>query len=152
MKSFFVITLALFFAICFSCSTDTKQNNSSDPQNIAVDTVLKIKKKSIKNPDGKYTEVYPSGIKKMEGNHAKGKRTGIWMAWYENGMLWSQGYYLHGMRHGFSALYYSNGRVRAEGAYRHDKRSGTWSFFSEDGKLIKEVNYDQGIEIKTENP
>lgn len=102
---------------------------------------------SVQN--GISTQRYPNGRKKIEGYMANGKRTGNWMAWYENGILWSQGNYLEGKRNGYAALYYPDGKLRAEGSYKNDKKTGLWRFFLENGSLQKEIDFDKNPSSET---
>lgn len=108
----------------------------------------KTEKKATPPPDnttvqnGPYTEYYPNGTKKMEGNMKNGKRDGVWKAYYKNGSVWSIGFYINGLRDGIGVVFYENGQKYMEGEYKNDKQFGKWSFYSDKGEVIKDTTFN----------
>ncbi|HOY38346.1 MAG: hypothetical protein KBB11_09390 [Bacteroidales bacterium] len=89
-------------------------------------------------------QYYENGHRKMEGGYSNGKRSGKWIAWYENDTVWSYGYYRNGLRHGVSAVYFPNGQKYYDKSYFNDTAEGKWTFYNEQGKLVGEAFYHNG--------
>ena len=93
-------------------------------------------------PGGKHLEHYGDGKLKIEGQYdMEGKRTGLWISWYETGLKWSESYYIKGKRNGHSLTFYPNGKIRYIGEYKDDVQTGRWTFYDDEGNVTKEENY-----------
>lgn len=95
--------------------------------------------------DVKYQkQFYQSGKIFIEGALNNERRTGKWVAWYENDIIWSVGYYKEGLKSGASNVYYENGQIRYTKNYEQDVAEGLWEFFDEEGTLLNKVMYENG--------
>ena len=114
---------------------------------VLVLTACENKEKEEKKPYVRNTEevleVYPNGVKKMEGKLVNGERHGEWKYYYNNGFLWSEGKYWYGKRKGYSVVYYESGKKKIEGNYKEDEKVGIWKLWNPDGSLNKTINMDQ---------
>ncbi|HLP12322.1 MAG TPA: hypothetical protein VK177_10360 [Flavobacteriales bacterium] len=139
VKNILVIA-ALPVFILVGCG-NKKQGNEPEKHQ-GMDTSKKEAPK--KNPgivDGPYTENYPNGQLKIQGEFKNGTRFGHWKAFYENGSLQSECYYEDGKMNGKSATFYKNGRVRYIGYYKWNEPSGTWEFYDTTGTLATKKEY-----------
>lgn len=55
-----------------------------------------------------------------------------------------------GLKHGTFKEYYKNGNMKIKGKYKHDLPDGKWKYYTEDGGLAFEKEFEEGIELKTE--
>lgn len=81
---------------------------------------------------------------RFAGELIKGKRNGLWKAYYKNGSLWSEGEFKNGLGEGYSHVYHTNGKVSTMGFYTNDNPSGVWQYFNEQGTMTHEIDYTQG--------
>lgn len=128
---------SLSLLIFISCSGNRNDKNAegieSNSEAIQEQSLTgeNIIHKSTKN----YQEFYDNGALKIEGdNDINGKRSGLWVSYYENGIKWSETYYRKGLKDGHSLTFYPNGQVRFIGEYKEDVKTGDWVFNNEDGQ------------------
>lgn len=137
----FLITYSLFL---FSCSSDTKENKTTENA-ASTDTATQgLTGVTENNPpvvNGEYTTKYPSGIVKMKGYYIKGKREGQWTGFFESGKLQSEGFFKNGLRDGKAIVYYENGQIYYSGYYKNGKEVGKWIFYDQQGKQVNQKDY-----------
>jgi len=135
-----LITCFIIAGFMISCNTnENKKDNLTQKDSIAGAGIQKAEE-AVK-PDGVEEIFYPNGKTKTIGEYKDGKRTGEWLAWYENGVPWSQAHFENGLKNGESIVYYPNGQKRYIGYYNNDEKTGVWKFFDEQGKLIKTEDF-----------
>jgi antitoxin component YwqK of YwqJK toxin-antitoxin module len=135
------IFIALALSAFILCGCGGKKTGSNDGSASTKDSA---KTTAIKKPemvDGPYTEKFPSGQVKIEGEIKNGTRFGHWKAFYENGTLQSECYYEDGKLNGKSATFYENGRIRYIGYYKWNEPTGTWEFYDTTGVLANKKEY-----------
>lgn len=90
---------------------------------------------------------YSDSIIKAKGKYLKGKRNGIWAAFYRNGSIKTSGYITDSSFYGKWQFYHENGIRKAKGKFKYTvddidstllilKMSGKWKFWNDSGKLI----------------
>ena len=85
--------------------------------------------------NGKYTEYYDNGQKKMEGTWINRKLDGLWTLWHVNGQKYSEATYKAGELDGLLTKWDNNGQKYLEETYK-------------DGKMISSKCWDEdGNEI-----
>lgn len=94
---------------------------------------------------GKWTQYYPSGAKKSEGDYQDGLRENTWKFYAETGELIQEGAYREGEFHGNWKWYYLDGRVHRDESYRLGKPNGMFREWDRQGKLIVNGEYDLGL-------
>lgn len=93
-------------------------------------------------------QYYENGSVRIEGLLVNNKRSGKWVAWYENKEMWSICNYNDGRRHGLNETFYENGVLRYSKTFNNDTVDGSWTFYDENSVKIGEVVYCKGVEIK----
>ncbi len=81
---------------------------------------------SVPKKNGQWTEFYPGGQKKFEGNCLMDKLNGKYTE------------------------YYQNGKIKAKGEYMNNKMNGMWTFYNQDGSEDREQSgrYSMGKKMK----
>ena len=77
--------------------------------------------KTLKNGivwNGKWTEWYENGQKKLEGTFKDGERDGLYTFWYDNVQKQFEGIYKEGERNGLSTNWYENGQKKVEVSFK----------------------------------
>ncbi len=86
---------------------------------------------------GAWTEWYPSGNKKTEGQYDRGVSTGKFTWWYENGQEQAEGEYEAGQKTGTWTTWHSNGLKESLGEYKAGKLVTKLMHWAADGKLVE---------------
>ena len=85
---------------------------------------------------GEWTVIYhESGKKAREGRIWKGRRHGMWKAWYGNGELRYEGRIEDYQRVGVWKNYFESGKLRSEGLIAGGRPSGPWKVWFANGQL-----------------
>ena len=86
------------------------------------------------------------GIKKGQGMvDSAGKKTGLWVLFYETGDTLAIGQYRNDKRTGKWRFFYRNGSLMEQGQYRDGRPDGVWTWFYPDGRLLIKENYASGV-------
>jgi antitoxin component YwqK of YwqJK toxin-antitoxin module len=130
--------------------------------------------------NGNYIEYYPSQEVKKHLFYKDGVVQGKVVYYYEDGMLMKEGEYAEIGKAKVWHQYYPNGVLKSEGSYliieipdekmseamseiseefvdtwvtlnSLEVKDGVWKHYSKTGEIIKEVAYDKGVIVKTEN-
>lgn len=117
-----IILLLLFFLTCFGGSLSAQDYNRTDSKG---------------RRQGLWTDFYPNGQKRYEGQFKNDLCTGEFKYYDEQGrLIATNDFDKSGMR-ALNKSYASNGTLIATGYYLHQKKDGEWRYFSKDnGKLI----------------
>ena len=94
--------------------------------------------------EGKQSEFYESGNKKLESEFKNDRETGTWTVYFDNGKISTTFSYLDGQLNGPVVINDDKGTKIVEGNYRGGKEDGKWIFYDESGKVKKEENYIAG--------
>ncbi len=86
---------------------------------------------------GVWTEWYPSGNKKTEGQYDRGVAVGRITWWYENGQEQAEGEFEAGQKTGTWITWHSNGLKESLVEYKAGKRVSKILEWSADGKLVE---------------
>ena len=86
---------------------------------------------------GLWTEWYPSGNKKTEGQYDRGVAVGKITWWYENGQEQAEGEFEAGQRNGTWITWHSNGLKQSLVEYKAGKPVTKMLEWSADGKLVE---------------
>jgi hypothetical protein len=86
---------------------------------------------------GPWTEWYPSGNKKTEGQYDRGVKTGKFTWWYENGQAQAEGEFDAGQKTGTWITWHPNGLKESLGQYKAGKLVTKWLHWTAGGKLIE---------------
>ncbi|HYG41043.1 MAG TPA: hypothetical protein VD908_20600 [Cytophagales bacterium] len=76
-----------------------------------------------------------------KGEVKDGKKTGIWLCYYDDGKVMQEGLYSDDMKNGSWRFFHSNGKVALEGNYVNDVEKGQWKVFDEEGKQVDVIEY-----------
>lgn len=68
-------------------------------------------------------------LRSAEGSWESGKRSGLWVEWYENGNPKTRGSYTQGVKEGLWTTFHPDGGRAAEGHYVAGVEQGTWTFW-----------------------
>ncbi len=131
--------LLVVVSICIYTGCKPNDKNTSLKKDDNADAFIML------NKTGK-DSVFYDGSKQLRfaGELIKGKRNGLWKAYYKNGNLWSEGVFKNGIGEGYSHVFHANGKVSTMGFYTNDAPSGVWQYFNEDGTMTHEIDYTQG--------
>jgi len=99
--------------------------------------------------DGVFETKYPNGQLKLTGNVIAGKRSGLWVSYFENGVKQSENEYSNGVLEGKAATFYPNAQLMYLGNYKNGKYHGDWVYFNQDGTPKKKIVYEYGEAIRT---
>ncbi len=119
---------------------------------------------------GKFTAYYENEQLQAIGNYEEGNLTGAWKAYYDNGKLYEEGIYFNGLPNGTWNLYHQNGQIFQKRIWEQGKLmdvnscfdvegveqncgtlnngSGYVNLYDEDGKLLRQVNFVNGVEVE----
>jgi len=89
--------------------------------------------------NGKSIWWHDNGIKREEGTKTNGKKTGHWIAWYENGKIMHDLFYRNDTV--YQHAWYDNGKKELQGALYNNKGAGQWYTWFDNGQLHKDVFY-----------
>jgi antitoxin component YwqK of YwqJK toxin-antitoxin module len=98
---------------------------------------------------GVWTEWYPSGNKKTEGQYDRGVAVGKFTWWYENGQEKAEGEFDAGQKNGAWVTWHPNGLKESLGEYKAGKLVTKWLHWSADGKLVESR---ENQETQTQTP
>lgn len=73
---------------------------------------------------GGYTEYYPNGQKRVDGQFIFGQPTGIIRNWYENGQLWEETTYNNEQNFVSEVRWYENGQMSFSCSYQNGQQIG----------------------------
>ena len=103
--------------------------------------------KTLKNGivwNGKWTEWYENGQKKLEGTFKDGERDGLVTSWFENGQKGWEGTYKDGEPDGLVTQWKANGQKKLEGTFKDGERDGLYTFWYDNGQKQFEGIYKEG--------
>ncbi len=86
---------------------------------------------------GRWTEWYPSGNKRTEGEFDRGVTVGKISWWYENGQMQAEGEYEAGKKNGTWITWHPNGLKESVVEYKAGKRMSDGLEWTADGKVIE---------------
>jgi len=86
---------------------------------------------------GIWTEWYPGGNKKTEGEYDHGVAIGKFTWWYENGQKQAEGDYENGQKSGVWTTWHANGLKETQAEYKVGKLVSKLMTWSANGKLIE---------------
>lgn len=78
--------------------------------------------------------------------YLNGKEHGIWKRFYANGKLQQRREFDHGKKTGMYIGWWENGNKKLNYFFENDEYNGVCREWNADGKLIKEMNYKMGYE------
>ncbi len=87
-----------------------------------------------------YTEFYPSGGRKVEGENRNGKSEGEWSYYYETGELEAVGNFKNGVKTEEWIYYYKSSQKAALGSYQNGYKQGKWTYYHENGTVSRQGN------------
>ena len=126
----FLLILQVRFTAC-SGQTNPESHTSSSPT--TADTVAPKEEATVLpnqynngQKEGLWTDVYPNGQLKSEGNYKNGLKEGLHKGWSEDGTLTLEGFYQNGKANGVMKWYHEKGHLAGEGKMVDDKRVGPW--------------------------
>jgi len=99
--------------------------------------------------NGNYTERHPNGIIKVSGKFRKGLYDGNWKYYDDKGIIVGEGKF--SMGEGVLYGYYWNGKMKREVPYVKNEKDGKEIWYCEDGTVEKEVLYENGRVVGTDN-
>ena len=79
-------------------------------------------------------------------NFVDGKEQGVWKKFYDNGSLKEKRSFENGRKTGEYVAYWENGLQQLQYFFENDVYEGTCREWNRDGTLIKEMNYKNGYE------
>ncbi len=101
--------------------------------------------------DGKWTEWYDNGQKKLEGFYKKYNKSGKWTEWFDNGQKKIEGPYKDNNKNEKWTEWFDNGQKESEGGYiigvesdlygNKSLRDGIWIHWNYNGQRISKENY-----------
>jgi antitoxin component YwqK of YwqJK toxin-antitoxin module len=95
--------------------------------------------------NGPFEQWYPSGSKFIEGQYAKGQRTGEWKVLHENGKLNKIEKYVDGKLDGRWTVYREDGAPDRQVSFHAGQRDGHWNYFDTTGQQkTAEEEYSDG--------
>jgi TonB family protein len=97
--------------------------------------------------DGLIKNHYPNGIVESEINFSNNIREGEAKFYYEDGTLKEERLYINGRVEGLVKIYYPNGNLKELINIEDGKREGPTSVFDEEGIYLKDIFFDQGIQV-----
>lgn len=146
-----IIYIAILgFVLATGCKTNEKEERIEQPEQKQENNKVNINvpnQDAITINDGPFLDKYSNGIVKMKGEIVKGKKDGIWTAYFPSGVKQSESKYTNGVLDGKSAIFYENGNLRMAGYYDDGKRDGVWRLYKEDGSFDKQINYKDGKKL-----
>lgn len=98
--------------------------------------------------DGRYVQMYPSGVLKAEIRFENGKENGPAKFFYENGNLQARAEYKNGLLNGSLFSYSPEGKLLSEQNYRDGLLDGLFAEYSADGQIKTRTFYARGQKIE----
>ena len=107
--------------------------------------------KHLLKKHGWWTEHYPTGEKKWEGEYVDGLRHGRWRSWYRTGELYAEADYEGGRPVGPYTEWHANGNRKLEAFYKKGKREGVVTSWHVGGALEsrEEMRHGQRHGLRT---
>lgn len=111
---------------CFSAKQSRTSSSPSTADTIASEEEATVLPNHNNNgqKEGLWTDVYPNGQLKSEGNYKNGMKEGLHKEWSEDGTLTLEGFYQNGKANGLMKWYHEKGHLAGEGKMEDDKRIG----------------------------
>lgn len=134
----------LFLLVLLSCSAGVKKEVTESYRNGNPKLEKHFQSTNGESILIKEIQYYENGNKRIEGAISDGKRTGIWMFWFEHGSLWREVNYLDGAPDGITTAYHENGEIFYQGNFLQGKKQGEWSFYDIEGNLINQIVFEYG--------
>jgi len=91
---------------------------------------------------------YDSGRLKGETPFHNDKIEGIKKEYYESGALLSETPFSNNNAEGLAKFYYPNGTLQGESSFKQSKADGTTKLYNKAGKLIRTIEFKDGIVLK----
>ena len=96
---------------------------------------------------------YPNGKIESEISYKDSIRDGEAKFYFEEGTLKEERLYVNGRVEGLVKVYYPNGKLKELINIEDGKREGPTSLFDEEGNYVKDLIFEEGIQVvKKENP
>jgi antitoxin component YwqK of YwqJK toxin-antitoxin module len=93
---------------------------------------------------GSWTDLYPEGEKKSDGQYVDNYRVGRWKFYRKNGQIEQTGEYRQGRPNGLWLWYYEGGEPLREESFFNGREDGTLVEFSRTGKIITQGDFIDG--------
>jgi len=90
---------------------------------------------------------YPNGIIESEISFNDSVREGEAKFYYEDGTIKEERLYVNGRVEGLVKKYYPNGKLKELINIEGGKREGPTSLFDEEGNYLKDIYFEQGIQV-----
>ena len=100
------------------------------------------------NAQGKkygYWKKYEKNVLMYEGRFANDVPVGTFTYYHANGKVKSTSNFINGVHKVQTILYHANGKKASEGIFVSQQKDGKWFYYNNSEKLIKEENYQKGI-------
>ncbi len=101
---------------------------------------------------GQWTEWYPTGEKRAEGNYQLDEPHGKFTWWFTNGQQAIEGNYESGKRHGHWTWWHINGQKKTLAEYADGTPSGRWFWWQEDGRLVQKSEHAEAAAAQLQPP
>lgn len=103
---------------------------------------LRTKGQYLKTPDGNvphgtWTQNYPDGAIKDQGDFVNGLKHGIWIKRHPNGTVLSEGTFVDGKMQGLWHYYRDDETLFVRGEWLNDMKSGTWTIYTRDQEIAQ---------------
>ena len=140
----------LSFVLLAGCNTPGNTSISTKQVN-AVDTTLKIMNGVMYENGQLFTgtvyTLHPGTKDTAElANYFQGKENGEWKKFYAPGALKEKREFTNGKKTGEYIAYWENGNKKLDYLFDDDEYEGTCREWNTDGMLIREMNYKKGHE------
>jgi len=94
-----------------------------------------------------YVEMYPgSRDTAVVGTYLDGEKDGTWKKYYPGGVLREKREFVKGRKTGVFTAWWENRNKQLEYLFENDEYQGTCREWNRDGMLVKEMNYENGYE------
>ena len=108
-----------------------------------------IKELTTYNPNtakkhGAYARYDKTGVERVKGTYAEGKRTGRWVLRSDENKLSQQVGYRSGKKHGVEQKYNNKGQLQYKTHYANGKRHGAYAYYSGQGEGNSMLLSEQG--------
>ncbi|MEM6997185.1 MAG: toxin-antitoxin system YwqK family antitoxin [Myxococcota bacterium] len=90
---------------------------------------------------GPFRGWHENGALHLQGEYARGLRTGVWSVYRADGSQESESSYDQDVQDGPWTTWHANGKKSGEGRYRQGKKDGVGTFWHDNGKKKAEAKY-----------
>ncbi len=98
--------------------------------------------------EGPFLAFYPGGKLRAQGNYRMNERQGLWITYRESGQRERLEHYRRGKLHGLRILYYPSGQVESEADYVQDRLHGWQKLWNPDGVPLGATFHHEGRPIE----